>query len=179
MAKSDSEPKDQVPATPRISPLKGLMPLLVISVGIAAVAAGGGYVTGLMLTRSAQAQALAPIETPAVPATATEEHFYYKIDPPIMANLNEPRMARYIRTSPTLVIRPTDKDAATTLLEGKMPEVRAVLGSYLSDCTPDNVRGSDNLKRMQREIMERLNDKLWPDQRPLIVDIILEDVAVQ
>lgn len=159
------------------SPLRGLIPLLVISATIAAAAAGGGYMTGMMLTKPAQAQASEPAPLPEEKGPVND-HFYYKLDP-IMANLSDPRMARYVRTTPTLAIRPADKDTASTVLDSKKPEIKGWLMVYLSGCTIENVRGPDNLKRIQREIMDGLNDKLWPDQRPLIVDVILEDMAVQ
>jgi len=181
MAKeTEKAPPEQPPAQAAApSPFKGLLPVLLMSVLIAAAAAGGGYVTGRMLTRTAQAKPVAPGEPQPRTTQASEEHFYYHRLEPIMANLSDARMARYIRTTPTLVIRPEDKDAAVALLENKKPEIKGWMVVYLSGCTIENVRGPDNLKRIQREIMDGLNDKLWPDQRPLIVDVILEDIAVQ
>jgi len=172
---ADNE-KEQAP--PPASPLKKLLPLVAVAAVIGGLAAFGGFMTGQMLvTHQARASAVEPPKQETHKAEG-EELFYYRLDG-IMANLSDARMARYVRTTPTLAIRPGDKDAAVALLEKRKPEIKGWLVVYLSGCTIENVRGPDNLKRIQREIMDGLNDKLWPDQKPLIVDVILEDIAVQ
>jgi len=105
------------------------------------------------------------------------EFTYYDFEA-VVANLDEPRLARYVRVVVTLAIKRDSFPAAQGLLDKKKPELRHWLTIYFSNCKLDEVRGAPNLNRIQREILDALNNQLWPNQKPLIDHILFKEFAV-
>jgi len=103
---------------------------------------------------------------------------YHDLEP-IVVNLNEPRLTRYVRATLTLATRKEDEIAARAAIEKRMPELKNWLILYLADCSLDELRGARNLNRILREIQDSFNEKLWPDSRPLIVKVDFKEWAVQ
>ncbi|MCX5684023.1 MAG: flagellar basal body-associated FliL family protein [Planctomycetota bacterium] len=109
---------------------------------------------------------------------AGAEYGYYDFDP-IIVNLDEPRLARYIRVSITLVIKAENHEAAKTMLDRRKPELKNWLTTYFSSCTLDNVRGAPSLNRLRREILDAITQQLWPNQKPLVEQVLFKEFAVQ
>ncbi len=105
--------------------------------------------------------------------------WYYEFEP-VVANLNEPGATRYIRVVLTLQIS-TDLDSksGTALLVEKDPLLRNWLTIYLSSQTIDDIRGDRNLRRIQSEILDAFNEKLFPDAKPQIKSILFKEFAIQ
>ncbi len=162
---------------------KGILLRLLVPVGIVVLSAGAGYLVTRLTsaqTSASPSQAAAGEESPA-PAKGQDgkdEYTYYDLAP-IIVNLNEPRLARYIRATLTLVIRKDDYETAAETIEEKLPALRGWLILYLSDCSLAEVRGAANLNRILRDIQDSLNDRLWPNDRPLIVRVEYKEWAVQ
>lgn len=167
---------------------KGNLLRLLVPVGIVVLSAGAGYlVTRLTGAQTPPTPAAAGQQLPTAgeesPASAKgqddkDEYTYYDLQP-IIVNLNEPRLARYIRATLTLVIRKDDHKTAVETIEEKLPALRGWLILYLSDCSLAEVRGAGNLNRILRDIQDSLNDRLWLNGRPLIARVEYKEWAVQ
>ena len=112
------------------------------------------------------------------PDIAAEDYDYVKFEK-ITANLNEPRLARYIVATIVLAVRANDTGVARKMIEGKKLELRNWIMHYLADLSLEDVRGQRNLARIRREIRENCNRKLWPRSRPLIDHVLFEQFNVQ
>lgn len=154
--------------------------LLVVGVG----AAFGGVLVARSMLQKAQAQG-EPTTQPAGAATAAQpaaaapdqEYRYYDIEP-IIVNLDEPRMARYVRVAAILAFRAEDHGHAQKTLDQRKPELKNLLTEVLVGCTVEDVRGKQNFNRLQREIQDKFNDRFWPE-KPLIHHVIFKEFAVQ
>ncbi len=167
---------------------KGILLRLLVPVGVVVFAAGAGYLTLRLTGTQTSPTPAAAGQQPSTdgeesPAFAKgqggkDEYIYYDLQP-IIVNLNEPRLARYIRATLTLVIRKEDHETAAKTIEEKLPALRGWLILYLSDCSLEEVRGAGNLNRILRDIQDSLNDRLWPNGRPLIARVEYKEWAVQ
>jgi flagellar basal body-associated protein FliL len=106
------------------------------------------------------------------------EFGYYDFEP-IIVNLDEPRLARYIRVTITLVIKAENHDAAKATLDRRKPELKNWLTTYFASCTLDNVRGAPSMNRLRREILDAFTQQLWPNQKPLVEQVLFKEFAVQ
>ncbi len=149
-----------------------------LPVGILVLAAGAGYFANQMTGGSGTPSKAAAEEDNPPPPSDDEEYTYYVMES-IVANPNVPRLERYISVTLTLKIRKDDYDKASEVIEEKMPELKNSLILYLSDCSLDEIRGKKNLNRILREIQDSFNERLWPDQRPLIVEVGYERWVIQ
>ena len=162
---------------------KGILLRLLMPVGIVVLSAGAGYLATRFAgarasTSPSQAAAGQESPAPAKGQDSNDEYTYFDLQP-IIVNLNEPRLARYIRATLTLVIRKDDYKTAANTIEEKLPALRGWLILYLSDCSLAEVRGAANLNRILRDIQDSLNDRLWPNDRPLIARVEYKEWAVQ
>lgn len=161
-------------------PLGKLLKFAALCLGIIALAGAAGYGTGTLLS-GADAETTPPEPQPAESAESDADdqtQFQYKDFEPITVNLDEPRLARYIRATITVAIANGDFDEIGTLLDDKMPLLRDWLTGYLASCTLDDVRGSANQNRIRREIFDAFNQQLWPDQTPKIAKILFKEWTV-
>lgn len=164
-------------------------PFLILCAGVVMLAVGAGYGTALFTgstTGPAQADAATteaePAPEPAAPAAtpgqSPDDYVYYDFEP-IVVNLDEPRLARYVRVSITLAITSSNKEATLALLDKRKPELKNWMTTFFAGCTLDSVRGAVNLNRLRREILDSLNQQLWPDQKPMVDHVLFKEFAVQ
>jgi flagellar basal body-associated protein FliL len=112
-------------------------------------------------------------------ASKPGEVWYYDLDP-VVANLNEPGATRYVRAVLTLEMSSSvtpEKGAA--MLAAKKPLLTNLMTIYLAGLSVDATRGDKNLKRIQAELTDTFNEKLFPDSVPLINGILIKEFAVQ
>lgn len=115
----------------------------------------------------------------APPGTENSSWSYDKIEP-VVANLDEPGVTRYIRVTVTLEISgQVDRAKMETFLSEKNAVLKDWLTTYFAGLSLEDVRGSRNLARIKREIQERLNEMLFADGRPLISRVLFKEFAVQ
>jgi flagellar FliL protein len=168
--------------TPRVLP--GLM------LGVIVVAlAGLGFCVGRMFGTRGPAQTAAAAE-PALTTEAahpqeagaaaqTTEGWFYDLDP-VVANLNEPGVTRYVRVALTLEMNsaaPGKEGVAS--LDLKKPLVKHWLTLYLANQTIEDIRGERNLLRMQTQISDGLNQTLFPGSKAQIKRILFKEFAIQ
>jgi len=156
------------------------MVVLVLIVGLCA--AGGIYAGNAMKTAQASAPQAEPGADPALdgvaPVADNGAYKYLDIEP-ITINLDEPRLARYVRATITLAFNAKQESEVTSQVEKRMPELKNWLAVYLAGRTLDEVRGAQSLNRVRREICEAFNEQIWPQQPPKIHHVLLKEFAVQ
>jgi flagellar basal body-associated protein FliL len=166
----------------------GLSPKLkiIIVVGLAVAIIGVSAAVGGFMARSATAAAAPPqssqtqpADEPAAGETKSDvQYTYYEMEP-IIVNLDEPRLARYIRASIVLAVKGENFKAVSELVDKKKPELKSWLTVYLAGATLEDVRGPKNLNRICREVREAFNEQLWPSSKPLVEKVLLKEFAVQ
>jgi flagellar basal body-associated protein FliL len=99
---------------------------------------------------------------------------------PVIANLDEPGVTRYVRVTLILEMSPAfDQEKGMAMLEEKKALLRDWLTIYLAGCTLEETRGSKNLVRIKAEIRDAFNDYLFKNSKPMVESILLKEFAVQ
>jgi flagellar basal body-associated protein FliL len=99
---------------------------------------------------------------------------------PVLANLDEPGVTRYVRVTITLEMSPElDEIKGREFLETKKMLVRDWLTTYLAGLSLEDVRGSRNLNRIKKDVLEQCNELLFPEAKPFVDRIFFKEFAVQ
>jgi flagellar basal body-associated protein FliL len=201
ITKSEDKKNDAKPSGSK------LMPIILIAV-VVIICLGGGFMIGrLILSGPASAKAASPAgETLAEKPkekekekekpkgkegekAASKEHAKTSSDgvtpwvfelEPVIANLDEPGVTRYVRVTLILEMNPAfDQEKGTAMLDEKKALLRDWLTIYLAGCTLEETRGSKNLVRIKSEIRDAFNDYLFKNSKPMVESILLKEFAVQ
>ncbi len=167
--------------------IKRILPVVIIIV-IAGLCSGAGFGLGKLLAPDTSkpdgAEATEPDNTEVIKADAVSKDgskkvWYYDFEP-VVANLNEPSVARYVSLTITLQIGSdlSEKDGRN-LVDEKIPILTDWLTVYLAGLSLEDIRGDKNLKSVQAQILEAFNEKLFPDSKPRIKHILFRNFAVQ
>ncbi len=109
----------------------------------------------------------------------TGKSWQYPLDP-VVANLDEPGVTRYVRATVILVLSAKlDQAKAETYLETKNLLMIDWLNTYLAGLSLERVRGTNNQTRIKREIREHFNDLIFPNTEPYIEKVLFKEFAVQ
>ncbi len=112
-------------------------------------------------------------------AADTQKTWYYDLEP-VVANLNVTDVTRYVRASLTLeVSSEVDEQKGSAFFDEKKPILTNWLTVYLASLGLDDIRGDMNLKRIQSQVLDAFNEKLFPDSKPKIKSILFKEFAVQ
>ena len=162
--------------TTESSPAGGVGKLLRLGlwVGVIVLGAVGGYVVQTLTRTPAHA---AGDELPEEPA-GKEEYQYYAFDP-VTVTLDTHQKNRYLRATIKLAIRKKSFDEANERIESRKPVLTDVLVTYLSSLTLDDVGGLKRQNKIRRELLDKFNHKLWPDEKPLIEKLLFHEWALQ
>ena len=150
-----------------------LMLLVIVSAG-----AGGFLASRLRLGGHGATPEEAAAEQPPFAVEKDEKLAYHQLDP-VIVNLKEDRVARYVRATLVLAMHEADESAAKDAITKRLPELRNWLILYLADRSPDEVKGARDLNRILRDVHDSFNEKLWPTGRPLIHRVYFKEWAVQ
>ncbi len=179
----------------------GLVTWIILAV-VVVVCAAAGFGLGRLIAGPAdslepQADQQSTEKAPAKAAKADEEtktdpladltagegggnSWYYKDLKPFLANLNEPDATRYIRVSIILEMNPElDQIKGAEYIKQKEPIVTNWITIYLGSLNIDNTRGEKNQRRIQAYVLDKLNQKLFPDSKPLISGILFREFSIQ
>lgn len=160
---------------------------LLITILTIALCAAAGFVVGRLFGTRGKTQTVSAAETnPLGDALRkdtgepdAEQGWYYHLDP-VVANLNEPGVTRYVRVALIFEIsnslKPTE---GTVLLDKQKPVMMHWLRLYLSNETLEDFRGEKNLRRMETELSDAFNQRLFPDARPLVKRILFKELSIQ
>ena len=152
---------------------------LLLPVGIVVLFATAGYfASGFNVPAQAGAEEAEPTPDPKKSPQGEGEQNHLDLEP-LIVNLNEPQVTRYLRVALSFDIASEDYNTAKALIEKKMNDMKNWLITYLSDLSLEDVRGAKNINRARREILDSLNDRLWPGERSLIVNVSLKEWIVQ
>jgi flagellar basal body-associated protein FliL len=183
----DNQPQVPLPESPPTGTRGRIMPLLIPALTIL-VCAGAGLFMGRMFGTRGHAETASAVEH-AGPAekghgrsssrAENGEPWFYDIEP-IVANLNEPGVTRYVRVALTLEVgNGMDPLEGKEFLDLKKPLLKHWLTLYLSNQTLEGVRGEKSLCRVQTQIMDVLNQGLFPNAKPQIVSVLLRELSIQ
>lgn len=166
--------------------------LWIITAVVVMVSAGAGFGLGRLLGASGtsgagQSAEGGQVQSENLMANTTdstnaksEGTWYYDQFEPVVANLDEPSVTRYVRV--TLIMEmdaQLDKKKGTAFIEKKKHLLTNWLTIYLAGLSLEDIRGDRNLKRIQSEIADVFNEKLFPDTKPQIKRILFKEFAVQ
>ena len=119
---------------------------------------------------------------PKITGDSTEDSenvWYYDLDP-VVANLDEPSVTRYVRATLTLQISSDlDTKKGTAFIDEKKPILINWLTVYLSSLSLEDIRGDKNLKSIQSHVLEAFNEQLFPDSKPQIKQVLIKEFPVQ
>ena len=165
----------------------GLLQWIIIAVAVV-LCAGTGFGLGRLFAglrtpqtpKPSQRDQPAQIETLKADATDltgadAQKTWYYDLDP-VVANLDAPGVTRYVRASLTLEVNPEVNEVkGTAFLDEKKPLLIDWLTIYLANLTLEDATGARNLKRIQSQILDAFNEKLFPDAKPQIKKILFRE----
>lgn len=165
-----------------------IMPWL-IAMFVVILCGGAGFAVGRLFGTRGKAQTASATEKTEPAARAGEKEtapgangegsWYYDLEPTV-ANLNEPGVTRYVRVALTLEMGNglAEKDGLA-LLNQKKPLLKHWLTLYLSNQTVETIRGEKNLRQVQTQIADVLNQGLFPNAKPRIVCVLFKEFAIQ
>jgi len=175
-AKGPVSPADDAPVAASLTMMLGGLLLAVIVVG-----AVSGLVAAKLSAgpRSAEAAADPPGQTD--PNGVVDKYVYIELEP-VVVNLDEHRLMRYVRASIVLELdatSPRQLRAVQDLIERRRLVLKNRLTLFLAGRTPDDVRGDKALRHLERQILDDFNQQLWPDKKGKIHDVMFKEFAVQ
>ncbi len=162
----------------------GIVTWVILAV-IVAICAGSGLLLGRLFAGPDKPQTQSSqTDQPTSPemddlAENSKGIWYYDLEP-VVANLDEPGVTRYVRATVTLEISSAlEQSKGEKLLEEKKPILTNWLTIYLAGLTLEDARGDRNLKRIQLQILDAFNETLFPDAKPLIKHVLFKEFAIQ
>ena len=106
--------------------------------------------------------------------------WFYDAMEPVLANLDEPGVTRYVRVTISLEVSPElDPEKGKEYLDRRVMVLRDWLTTYFAGLSLEDVRGSRNLNRIKRDVQDQFNDLLFPGTKPFIRQILFREFAVQ
>lgn len=172
----------------KVSSLKKFLPWIIMAVVIT-VCAGAGFALGRLLANPSKTQdaentqqddqtQMEDLKSDS-PEKGSGKTWYYDLDP-VVANLDVPGVTRYVRAALTLELNSNiDPKKGTDLLEKKKPVLTNWLTIYLAGLNLEDIRGDKNLQRIQTQILDEFNQRLFPDEKPQIKKILFKEFAIQ
>ena len=94
---------------------------------------------------------------------------------PIIANLDDGRLSKYIRVSIVLSIEDGQKQSALAALTEINPKIKDWCNSFLSGKTLEDIRGKDNQQKLRVEIQAGINSQLKSAGYPEFAKAVLFD----
>ena len=161
----------------------------ILMVVIVAICAGSGFTLGRLFAGSPTPNTIndfqknEPVQEENAERndliTDFQKPWYYDLQP-VVANLDEAGVTRYVRATLTLEINPElSKKKGDLLLEEKKPILTNWLTIYLAGLTLEDARGDRNLRRIQSQILDAFNEKLFPNAKPQIKRVLFKEFAIQ
>ncbi|MBX9625105.1 MAG: flagellar basal body-associated FliL family protein [Gemmataceae bacterium] len=165
-------PAAATPASPA-KPRRGKLPLIVVSV----LAVGGGVAVPMfvnvpaLLGKEGHGKAKpkhgSDLDTVSVPFGD------------VVVNLSEDRMSRYLRVKIALKVDGHDEKATTALVTKHKAAMKSKIIGHLAGKGLKDVGGSVGIAKLQREILEKFDDILYPDGDSHLKEVLFEEFVVQ
>ena len=97
----------------------------------------------------------------------------------VIVNLAEERMTRYLRVKIVLEVVHEQEHEATEHLNKSRAALKNWLLGHMAGKTLKEVSGSVGMKRLQREIRERFEEVLYPEEPHPLRNVLFEEFVVQ
>ena len=97
----------------------------------------------------------------------------------VVVNLVEERQQRYLRLKIAVLVDADAEKEVTELVTKKKAAVKSELLVHLAGKSTKDVSGSVGVQRMQRELLERIEDVLYHDGNSRIRAVLFEEYVVQ
>ncbi|MBP3960900.1 flagellar basal body-associated FliL family protein [Gemmata sp. G18] len=97
----------------------------------------------------------------------------------VTVNLVEERQQRYLRLKIAILVEAEAEKEATDLVTKKKAAVKSAMIGHLAGKNTKDVSGSVGVQRMQRELLERIEEVLYPDGNSRIRAVLFEEYVVQ
>jgi flagellar basal body-associated protein FliL len=177
----EQAPKEEGEAKPK-SLIAKLLPWVILLIITAASAAGGFGLSSMLAApggeKAAEGQKEEAVQTKKDDGKSAKL-WYHPLEP-VTANLDEPGAARYVRAVLVLEMSPELKeDEGKKFLEQMNPTIVDWLHVYLMSLTLDDVTGKNNINRVQAQILDSLNELLWPNSKPMIKRVLIKEFPIQ
>jgi flagellar protein FliL len=120
----------------------------------------------------------------AKPAAHGKEHAEKTISVPFgdaIVNLADERLSRYLKVKIVLDIEGEEKDKEALIehVNKYKPALKSWIISHVAGKSLKDVAGTVGVKRLQRELFEKFEEVLYPDQEEKLKDLFFEDYVVQ
>jgi len=169
----------------------GVLKWIIMAV-VVVVCAGAGFGLGRLLAGSGKNETPSPAQESSLTqektaktdnnsATASENQtsWYHDLEP-ILTNLNVPGATRYVRVALTLEISPEVKEEeGKKLFEQKKPVLANLLTIYFKGLKLEDISSDKDMRRIQYQILDALNEELFPDAKPQVKKILFKEFAIQ
>jgi flagellar basal body-associated protein FliL len=157
----------------------GLRTWILLGIGVVVVAGGAGAATGWLLNSGPEETAgVGPAGMEAQGDEEQKEYEYYPFEA-VTVNLNVRRGNRYLKIKMFLAVAQGETKEIYPQIDEKQKELKDWLMGYLRDHTLEEVTGKKNQVRIQREIAQSFNERLWPEGRPHIDHVLFDEFTVQ
>ncbi|HTU22190.1 MAG TPA: flagellar basal body-associated FliL family protein [Gemmataceae bacterium] len=151
-----------------------MMLILLAACGVLALAAGGAVPIFLM-----HEPAPGKHDKEDGHHASSSKQAYVPFGDPVVVNLNEDRLTRYLKIKLLLVVDASEEKTVNELVLKKKPALKNWLIANLSDKSLSEVSGAAGLNKMRREIWHQFNSELFPDGAEKVLDIFFEEFVVQ
>lgn len=189
MAKEEEKPKEETkPQEPAAKKGSGLIYMALFAAVLIAGGTGGFALSQLVggqdpeeITMSpAEAESKKDAENALLAAQKGQSSWSYDKLEPVLANLDEPGVTRYVRVTVTLEMSP-DMDAlkGEEFLTSRQMVLRDWMTTYFAGLSLEDCRGTRNLARIKKEVVENFNKILFPGSRPFVQNVLFKEFAVQ
>jgi flagellar basal body-associated protein FliL len=170
------------------APAKGKGLFLWLILAIVVLAGGvGGLALSMRMGGKASAEPNIAEAVPAEPAfdplkakTDTQKPWLFTKMDPIVANLDEPGVTRYVRVSVILELSSKlDSINGEVFLEEKKIILQDWMTTYLAGLSLEDVRGSRNLNRIKQDVLDQFNKLLFGPDKAYVEKVLFKEFAVQ
>jgi flagellar basal body-associated protein FliL len=97
----------------------------------------------------------------------------------VVVNLSEDRLQRYLRVKLAVLADADAEKEVTDLLTKRKAAVKSALIAHLAGKSLKDVSGSVGVTRVQRELLERMEEVLYPDGDSHLKAVLFEEYVVQ
>lgn len=97
----------------------------------------------------------------------------------VVVNLSEERLQRYLRVKLAVLAEAEAEKEVTELLTKKKAAVKSAIIAHLAGKSLKDVSGSAGVARTQRELLERIEEVVFPDGNSKIKSVLFEEYVVQ
>lgn len=152
-------------------------PGLMIWILVSAVSAGAGFAVPTFLSGKSHSDGHESEEAAA--AKETEVRSAEVPFQPVVVNLNEGTLTRFLRLKFSLLVNSADEKKVTEAVEAKRLVLNSWVLSHLADKQIAEIRGTAGQNMVRREILEKFNSLLFADGYDRVTDVLFEEFNVQ